>query len=607
MSETKPLTRKIIIRILAALLIVLCAGVLFIYTNFNRLLSEALMKNFNSGIVSDVYELKFKGLNVNIFSGSIKVRDVTLLPREKPLKDYAYINSSFRLTTKKLLLSNVEIFSLLRRNILKLEKVEIVEPEIQLNIADEIPVFVPFREAVKDSLQVTQKNKKNIEGFSLREFDLINASARVSNTAKGRDLFVSHVSLIFRDLLIAKEPGRDVLSYGKISLTVGEIGGSLQKDRIKFIHLKDYAFQVDSLKIRRTIDALDYKFRDIHFGFNDLEVQTADSISHLSIRSFDLSYIHKTLNVSGLEFRPNISDQEMQKRYKYQNTQFSGKAGLLKISGINFDSLLYRKKLLVEEISLDSVQASIYKDKTKPLDTKLFPVYLGQTIKKISLPLKIDRLNATNVNLLNTERKIDSTYAKARINRGTVICTNLTNIDTLRELSLEAKAYLEDKVAFTVKLGFSYLTPQFSLNGSIGKFDFSDLNQLIGSYTPAKIKAGIVDEITFSGNAYHKEAKGTMKFLYHDLNIDLELKEKARWKSSVLAFAANTVVASSNPVSPDLPPKVVKYQVNRDMNKSFVNITIKSVLAGLKETVLMSKENRKAYKEDKRRARGMKK
>ena len=33
------------------------------------------------------------------------------------------------------------------------------------------------------------------------------------------------------------------------------------------------------------------------------------------------------------------------------------------------------------------------------------------------------------------------------------------------------------------------------------------------------------------------------------------------------------------------------------MNKGFVNVIIKSVLNGLKETMIMSKENRKAHKE----------
>jgi hypothetical protein len=134
-------------------------------------------------------------------------------------------------------------------------------------------------------------------------------------------------------------------------------------------------------------------------------------------------------------------------------------------------------------------------------------------------------------------------------------------------------------------------------------FVIPDLNKVLEAYTPAQINKGTVDKIEFSGIAKRTEATGTMKFLYHDLDILLQLEDKAKWKNSVLSFAANTVVASSNPASANLPPKIVDYQVERDMNKSFINITLKSALAGLKETVIMSKENRKTYTEDKKRAR----
>jgi len=91
-----------------------------------------------------------------------------------------------------------------------------------------------------------------------------------------------------------------------------------------------------------------------------------------------------------------------------------------------------------------------------------------------------------------------------------------------------------------------------------------------------------------------------MKFLYHDLKVDLALQDKAKWKSSVLAFAANTYLDASNPGSANLPPRIVQFHVERDMNKGFVNIIIKSVLSGLKETMIMSKENKKAYKKAKK-------
>jgi len=51
----------------------------------------------------------------------------------------------------------------------------------------------------------------------------------------------------------------------------------------------------------------------------------------------------------------------------------------------------------------------------------------------------------------------------------------------------------------------------------------------------------------------------------------------------------------------------VKYQVERDMHKGEFNIILKSFLAGMKETMMMSKENKQDYKEKKKAARAEKK
>ena len=602
-TVSKQSGRKRLLWIMAVCLALISTVALYLYSNYNRLISEALMKSFNSSIASDVYELKFKKLNINFLAGNIRVNDVELSPREKPLKVYPYINSSFRLTTKRIILSNVEILSLLKQNILKLDKVQIENPEIQFTISDVIPVFLPVPEATKDTVTEQQKEKKRLVVFSLQKFDLIDASFQVANSAKQRDLSVKEVNLSISDLLMDQNPGKDLISYSHLHFFVGKISGSLQKEKVKYLSLKDWELSIDSFRVRKINEKLVSKYRDVRLGLKALDLQTADSIFHFALGSFDLSYKNRSVMLKKIVFEPNISETERQKMFQYQHTQFSGRIGSLNISGLNFDSLSISKKLLIDEIALDSVAAFIFKDKTKPMDMKKFPVYLGQTIRGIGLPLEIKGVKATNVELVNRERKVDATYATANINRATANVSNITNIDSAKVLSMHLNAYLENKVAFDLTLGFSYLKPQFSIEGSFEKFNLADLNHLLKEYTPAKINSGIVDAIKFSGTAYEKEATGTMKFLYHDLNVDLELKEKARWKSSVLAFAANTVVASANPTSSGQPPKIVKYQVDRDMNKSFVNITIKSALAGLKETVMMSKENRKAYNETKKKAK----
>jgi hypothetical protein len=56
----------------------------------------------------------------------------------------------------------------------------------------------------------------------------------------------------------------------------------------------------------------------------------------------------------------------------------------------------------------------------------------------------------------------------------------------------------------------------------------------------------------------------------------------------------------ANPVSAHVPEKTVQFSVERNMNKGFINIILKSLFAGLKETIILTKENRKNYREEKK-------
>jgi hypothetical protein len=566
-----PIKRTIAI----SLIVMLSIAAFLLYKNFNSLLSDALSKSFESSIISDVYELKFEKLKVNPFEGSIEVSDVILQPREKPLHHYPYINSSFVLKTEKLMLKNVAIFTLLKSNELILERILIAKPNIQLLLGEVHPILLPFKDSTTTKNPAGASRKKTIDSFVLNEFQLIDASFHVINSGKHREFDIQKFNISLHDLLISQRPGKDMIGFKQVDLNVGEFSGDFQEGSLKHVNLQNYSLKIDSLEIQKTLDTLIFHFNDLNTGLNALEIQTADSIYHASLRTAHLSYRDKSINMTGLSFKPNVSEETLQKKYKYQHTTFSGTVGTLKLININFDSLIRLRKIFVDEVLLDELTASLSKDKTKPMDKNRMPVYLGQTVTAIPLSLLIKHVKATNVHLINVERKPDSSYAKVNIRRGTLEARNITNLSSKHSLILNADAYIEDKAHVTLTLKFNYLKPQFSFDGIVEKFNLPELNALIMAYTPAKINDGKLDEMTFSGVAERTSASGTLKFLYHDLEVDLELQEKAKWKSSVIAFTANSVLNSSNPGSSKLPPRVVTFQVDRDMNKGFVNVIMK--------------------------------
>ena len=599
-KKKKHRVRKIILWTIGVLLVIIIAGSVFLYYNLNRILTNALNKSFNSNIASDVYELKFEKLSVNFLAGDVKVFNVKLQPREKPLENYSYINSSFQLTTQKMILKNVQLLTLINDDKLILDKIEISEPVVELKIADVLPIFLPFKDTTAG--QVKKNNKKSIESYFLKEFNMVDASFHVANSAKEREFNIQKLNISLSDIMIDQQPGKDKISYKYFSLSIGEFTGDLRK-KSRQMSFKDLKINIDSLHVEQTLDTVIYHFADFSTGLKALDIQTADSLFHLTMHSFDLSYKDRSIKLNDVSFKPNISEAAMQSRFQYQNTQFSGTVGTLNLMGVNFDSLIYKRKIFIDEVILDKVSASIFKDKSKLVDPNNFPKYLGQSIMAISSPVLIKKVKGTNVNLVNKERNPDGSYATANINRATLEVKNITNLSTSEPLMMKVDAYIENKAHFNVSLGFSYTEPHFTLNGRIEKFNLADLNPLIEAYTPASIKKGVLDEMTFSGNVYRTNSSGTIKFLYHDLDIEIDLEGKAKWKSSILQFGANTILPSSNPASATTPPRIVNFRAERDMHKSFVNITIKSLLAGLKETMIMSKENKKAHREEKKEAK----
>lgn len=596
-QRKRPMIKMIAFSFLAIIVIV---GIL-LYTNFNRLLSDALLRSFNSNIISDVYELKFEKLLANPFEGTIRVFNVTLQPREKSLNSYPYINSSLRLKTEKLTLKKVDLFALLQSSILKLERISITKPDIDLMLAGDKHILLPFKDSTALESKGVKTQKRSIDSFRLNEFQLIDASVHTTNSGKQREFRISEFNISLYDLLIKQRTGKDLISFNKVDLSLGEFKGNLQKGPIKHLAFKDFKIGVDSLDFQMTRDTMIFHFRDFNTSLNALDIQTADSVFHLTLQSFNLSYQNKEIKLNELSFKPNVSQAALQKKYSYQHAEVSGTIGSLNLHHVNFDSMIYERKIFIDEIVLDKVTASIFKDKTKPINKNRVPDYLGQTMKTISLPILIKQLKATNVNMVNVERKPDSSYAKVNIQRGTLSAKYITNRPTKELLTLNANAYIENKAHFKLQLSFNYSKPQFRFDGRVEKFNLQELNPLTLAYTPAKINNGMLDEITISGIAERTKADGTLKFLYHDLQIDLELHKQAKWKSFVIAFAANSILNSSNPVSLHSPPRIVQFHVTRDMNKGFINLVMKSLLNGLKETMIMSKVNRKAFHDAKKK------
>lgn len=603
MTKTGKSIKKWVKITLASLFVVLVVAFFLLYLNFNHLLSTAITNNFNSNIIAGVYELKFEKLRVNLLQGSIQVYNVSLMPRQDSVRLYPYINSTVKLKTRKLALKNVDLLKLVRMSELNMGSIEIENPDVEVELAGKRNIFFPFADTIKTDTATETVNKQKLISFLLQKLVLSNASLHVVNFEKERSYEIQNFNLNVYELNIEQRSRENLMAYKRVEMLMGACKAQFKKGSFKELEFKDFSINVDSIEVHNSMDTTMFQFSEFTAGLNKLDVLTMDSSYNVTLDSFNLSYRDKSINLAKAEVKQNISKAAMQSKFNFQHVQFSGTIGKINLVNVHFDSLIYHSAVRVEEVLISGVQSTAFKDKTKPINYKRVPAYFGQLFASVSVPLLIKTLKISNFNIVSTEKKADGNMAKAIVSRGTIRVENITNLTPDKPLVIHGEAYLENKVHLYASMTYSYNLPQFSFDAKFGTFDVTDLNRLLTDYAPAAVKGGKVDEIHFWGTAFHTRASGTMKFLFHDLDVDLDLAKQGDWTNSILSFAANNILIRDNPASADKPPRIVQFDVERDMNKGFINILLRSAFDGLKETIIMSKENKKAYKQAKKEAK----
>jgi hypothetical protein len=583
-----------------SLLLVLIGGTVYVYFSFNRLISNAIVNTFNSNVVSDVYDLSFEHLDINVITGDLKINNVVIRPKETPLQLYPYINSSFVLKTKRILLSRVDLYSLLKNNRLKIKRIEIEKPEISVLLNGRYHFVFPFKKDNKATDAETKSLKQYFDSYLLKEFRLTEASLTMEDEYAGKSYKVGELNISLSDIKVNQQYGVDSLSFRKADLKLNDFITKSKSGRIRLAKSKNYQLNIDSFKMEQRPDSFEYKVGNFKTQIKDWEIVTEDSVYRIGAKSVDLSRNDKSMHINELTIKPAITREDFSQLHKYQKELYSIAVKKLDLLNINFDSLNLHHKLVIGEVNLDSADVVIFRDKTKPVDLKRFPEYLGQQLDGIGIQMKINDVNVSNSALEYMEKKTDGDVASVKVRKLNLKAQNISSQMPDSLLSIKGNGFLENKVQFALSLVFSYKRPEFVFNGNLKPFEFSDLNRVIQGFGAVSVKKGVVDEITFSGNATKTGANGDMKFLYHDLELDIALKKYSNFKNSLISFAANAYLNSRNPLVPDKPARLVKYEVERDRNKGFMNLIIKSVMAGLNETLRPSKENRKVQHETKK-------
>lgn len=188
---------------------------------------------------------------------------------------------------------------------------------------------------------------------------------------------------------------------------------------------------------------------------------------------------------------------------------------------------------------------------------------------------------------------------------------NITNLHPLPEnnnsIKLNLNAYLMGKARLDLDMGISYIgsDSNFWFSATTEQLDLTTLNPLTENLLGITIRSGSgrVQESSVTANAV--SSKGSMIFTYKKMKLGLYNRSKDHENKGMFAgitrFLINDLIVASNNPKFARKPKTGEIYFKRDVQKSFINFTWKSLLSGIMSTAgFNNKEQRQEKKEAKK-------
>jgi len=594
--------RNRIISIILLSSIVLIGGVFFyISRNFNHIISHKIYELYNQSETSNYYSLNFKKLRVNLINMSVRIYDINFEPNKEKQEDFFKKNGSIKIHIGKIILKDAGVLNFISSN--EIDVGDFVVEHSKIKIYNQNTDFKPFafikKPDKKDSLELSANIRHiRFDDTQLEYFGGKHESAE--NNFREFGMEVDNIKLNIEPNTVNFTLERLVANLRKAQFHNSKTG-NFNLERLQF-GVSNLALAVVSTQF-----SLDYK--NFLIQLIKPKYTSKDSLFTFSTDRILIDEKAKRLSIYNAIVHPNLNKDAFARHFKYQQLRPDLSIEKIEFANINYKQLIHREAILADTIYLLGINAKLHKDKRIPLNRSKYPKYLAGQIFGIKMPLNIHNAIVKDLNIDFSIQQKDGRLSRIDVTNIEGELKNIQNKTSDMKLYLNAMGRIHNSIPFRVHIQFDYDKNVFSYQGRVYKSNLAKLSKIIRSFAPVKINKGLIKSIQFEGHASNTDSRGKMLFLYKDLDLKIEsnnAKKENGFQNKIFSIAANTYIYSNNPVKAGQSPRKVNYFVQRDPNKGFLHLLIQSLIQGIKETIVPSKENRKRYRKFRKNERNRK-
>jgi hypothetical protein len=520
---------KKIVWVLGVLLVFGVASIFII----EKWLTKTLPERVNAD-EDRAYDIQFDEVNVQLFRGSIELKNIVLIPRKTDLP------TTIRGTMVSTRLGGVNIFGFLFGDVLEIQELRFEEPRFVLTKND-------------------SASRKPTE---------------ISNAFQG--LFGDIISRgVIHNVVLNNGSGEFFTKSDSLSKF-----GSFENFNISAVDL-----ETDSVRLNY---AIPFKLKSIKSSLNNLELKLNDELI-FSLGAFTYDSKDDALDFLNIKLGYEDSNLVVAKRADFQKDFIEIDVKHLRIEHISTRSSIYGNWSVVAGLmTIDSLILHDIRNKNKPrpLDEPEKPMFEGM-VEMIPFPFEVDTIRVLNSQITYGQiSEGKSEPGSLNFEKLSALVTHVVSIDSLQsgEMKIHGEAVLNGFAPMRMDVTVPYSKDEgkesFHLTASVDPFTLPSLNNILGDLVSVNITDGRMEKLEITMDATEYASSNFMKFEYQELK--LEIKDDENQKKNLMSTISNILISNNN-LPENRNYKTATFQTERNIYRGTFNLIWESLREGLLE------------------------
>lgn len=264
--------------------------------------------------------------------------------------------------------------------------------------------------------------------------------------------------------------------------------------------------------------------------------------------------------------------------------------------GVNFQQLM-KKRLMTDSMVVQSASFNIFRDMTRAPDPRSkLGTYPHQKLARIPFPLSIRKIILKNSAVEYKEKgRLLQKAGRVNFNRINAVISNITNDPSEPGKIATADIQARFLNRFPVQTFWTFylfnVNGRFDVRGHLGTLNAAAINDITEPLGGLRIKSGRIKRLDFNFKGHDYGMDGTVKLLYDDLKVAVLKKKKDTGilkEKKLASWGANMIIQDANPSGKEAP-RLIPVHFDREINRSIFHLSWKTLLKGIKETVMPPK------------------